>query len=104
LNAIEGEAYHLKFGLNGGADQFSQENSLLFPPDLQFEPVDGQPGTALLSNSNNLNINLGTNAVLTLTPQSGVFTATTSVGVNGSSRDLRTRVSSAAILSAALAS
>src|SRR5712672_485741 len=44
LNAIQGQAYHLKFGLNGGADQFSQENSLLFPPDLQFEPVDGQPG------------------------------------------------------------
>ena len=89
LSAIEGEAYSLRFGLNGGADQFSQENSLLFPPELQFEPIDGQPGTALLSNSNNLNLNLGTNAVFTLTPRSGVFTATTSVGVNGSSRDLR---------------
>jgi TonB-linked SusC/RagA family outer membrane protein len=89
LSAIEGESYHLKLGLNGGADQFSQENSLLFPPDLQFEPVDGQPGTALLSNSGNLNLNLGSNAVFTLAPVSGVFTATTSVGVNGSSRDLR---------------
>ena len=89
LSAIERESYHLKLGLNGGADQFSQENSLLFPPDLQFEPVDGQPGTALLSNSGNLNLNLGTNAVFTLAPVSGVFTATTSVGVNGSSRDVR---------------
>lgn len=91
LTAIERQAYNLKFVLNGGADQFSQENSLLFPPELQFEPIDdGQPGTALLSNSNNLNLNLGTSGVLTFTPQSGAFTATTSVGVSGSSRDLRT--------------
>ena len=55
--------------MNGGADQFSQENSLLFPPELQFEPIDdGEPGTALLSNSNNLNLNLGTSAVFTFTP------------------------------------
>ncbi len=37
-----------------------------------------------------MNLNLGTNGVFTLTPASGAFTATTSVGVNGSSRDLRT--------------
>src|SRR5690349_20105275 len=90
LNAIEQQSYHLRFELNGGADQFTQENSLIFPPELQFEPLDdGEPGTALLSNSNNLNLNLGSNAVFTLAPQSGAFTATTSVGVNGSSRDLR---------------
>ena len=90
LNAVQRQAYNLKFYLNGGADQFSQENSLLFPPELQFEPVDdGEPGTALLSNSKNLNLNLGTSGVFTLTPASAMFTATTSVGVNGSSRDLR---------------
>lgn len=90
FNAIQRQAYNLKFTLNGGADQFSQENSLLFPPELQFEPTDdGEPGTALLSNSTNMNLNLGTNGVFTLTPQSGAFTATTSVGVNESSRDLR---------------
>jgi TonB-linked SusC/RagA family outer membrane protein len=90
LNAVERQAYNLKFVVNGGADQFSQENSLLFPPELQFEPIDdGEPGTALLSNSNNLNLNLGTNGVFTFTPLSAAFTATTSVGVSGSSRDLR---------------
>ena len=90
LNAIERQGYNLKLVLNGGADQFSQENSLLFPPELQFEPLDdGEPGTALLSNSNNVNLNLGTSGVFTFTPLSGAFTATTSVGVNGSSRDLR---------------
>ncbi|HVS60971.1 MAG TPA: SusC/RagA family TonB-linked outer membrane protein [Gemmatimonadaceae bacterium] len=90
LNAIERQGYNLKFVLNGGADQFSQENSLLFPAELQFEPIDdGEAGTALLSNSNNVNLNLGTSGVFTFTPLSGAFTATTSVGVNGSSRDLR---------------
>ena len=90
FNAIQRSGYSLSLYLNGGADQFSQENSLLFPPELQFEPIDdGEPGTALLSNSKNLNLNIGTSAVFTITPASGVFSATTSVGVNGSSRDLR---------------
>ena len=89
LNAIQQQAYSLKLYLNGGADQFSQENSLLFPPELQFEPLDGEPGTALLSNSKNLNLNIGTSAVFTVSPASGAYSATTSVGVNGSSRDLR---------------
>lgn len=90
FTALERQGSSLKFTLNGGADQFSQENSLLFPPELQFEPIDdGEPGTALLSNSNNLNLNLGTNGVFTFSPASGAFAATTSVGVNGSSRELR---------------
>ena len=91
FSAVQRQSYNLKFTMNGGADQFSQENSLLFPPELQFEPLDdGEPGTALLSNSNNLNLNLGSNAVFTFTPMGGSFAATTSVGVNGSSRELRT--------------
>jgi TonB-linked SusC/RagA family outer membrane protein len=90
FNAIQRSAYSLRLFLNGGADQFSQENSLLFPPELQFEPIDdGEPGTALLSNSKNLNLNIGTSAVFTITPARGAFSATTSVGVSGSSRDLR---------------
>jgi len=90
LIALQSQALNVRLDLIGGADQFNQENSLLFPPELQFEPIDdGEPGTALLSNSNNLNLNLGSNAVMTYAPVSGAFTATTSVGVNGSSRDLR---------------
>ena len=90
FDAVERQGFSLRFAVNGGADQFSQENSLLFPPELQFEPTDdGEPGTALLSNSNNLNLNLATTGVFTLTPLSGAFRATTSVGVNGSSRELR---------------
>ncbi|MBA3342444.1 MAG: SusC/RagA family TonB-linked outer membrane protein [Gemmatimonadaceae bacterium] len=90
LRAIEGGSHSLRFAGTAGADYFTQDNSLLFPAELQFEPIDdGEPGTALLSNSNNLNLNGGVNAVYAFTPGNGPFTATTSVGMGGSSRDLR---------------
>jgi TonB-dependent starch-binding outer membrane protein SusC len=87
FNLIQQPSHSLRFIANGGADYFDQDNSLLFPPDLQFEPIDGEPGTALLSKSNNLNLNGGVSAVHILTP--GRFTATTSIGMNAATRDLR---------------
>jgi TonB-linked SusC/RagA family outer membrane protein len=87
--ALRTPAFTLRFVGNGGADYFQQENSLLFPPDLQFEPDDGEPGTALLSNSNNLNLNGGASAVATYAPGGGSFSSTTSAGLNASTRDLR---------------
>ena len=90
FNAIERPTYSLRFSGTAGVDYFTQENSLLFPPELQFEPIDdGEPGTALLSNSNNLNLSGGANAVFTYTPDGSPFTATTSVGVGASNRDLQ---------------
>ncbi len=90
FNAIEQPRFSLRFTGTAGADYFTQENSLLFPPELQFEPIDdGEPGTALLSNSNNLNLNGGANAVLTFSPEGAPFTATTSVGLGASTRDLQ---------------
>lgn len=89
FSAIEKPTYALRFAATGGADYFTQKNALLFPPELQFEPIDdGQPGTALLGNSNNLNLNGGINGVFTYTPTGAPFVATTSVGFGGSSRDL----------------
>ena len=90
FTAIQKPTYSVRLTATAGGDYFTQENSLLFPPDLQFEPIDdGEPGTALLSNSNNLNLNLAGTAVLTYTPSSGALTSTTSVGLGGSSRDLK---------------
>ncbi|MGH2360758.1 MAG: TonB-dependent receptor plug domain-containing protein, partial [bacterium] len=89
FHAIRSPNFTLRLVANGGADYFQQENSLLFPPDLQFEPDDGEPGTALLSNSNNLNLNGGASAVLTYTPSGRAFSSTTSAGLGGSTRDLR---------------
>ncbi|MEP6508126.1 MAG: SusC/RagA family TonB-linked outer membrane protein [Gemmatimonadales bacterium] len=89
-SAIERPTYSLRLSATGGVDYFTQENSLLFPPELQFEPIDdGEPGTALLSNSNNLNLNSGATAVYAFTPAGSSFTATTSFGGGASTRDLR---------------
>ena len=76
----------LRFVASGGADYFAQKNDLLFPPELQFEADDGQLGTSLLSNSDNLNVNTGVNGVHTFAP--GSFTATTSFGTGYALRDL----------------
>lgn len=89
FSAIQGQSHALRVVASGGADYFNQDNSLLFPPELQFEPTDdGEPGTALLSKSDNLNLNGSGSLVHTWTP-SGPFTATTSAGMNASTRDLQ---------------
>ena len=81
-------SHDIQLVATGGIDYFTQKNDLFFPPDLQFEPLDGQPGTKLLSNSSNLRYNLSGNVVHTLTPQSGSFRATTSAGIQFGDDDL----------------
>ncbi|HEV8198350.1 MAG TPA: SusC/RagA family TonB-linked outer membrane protein [Gemmatimonadales bacterium] len=70
----------------GGLDYFIQKNFIFSPPDLQFEPNDGLPGTSLLSNSDNLNLNLDGQAVHIYTGRG--FTATTSAGAQYARRGL----------------
>lgn len=78
----------LKLIGKGGLDFFNQDNALFFPPDLQFEPNDGEVGTSLLKESNNLALNLDVNAVHSLTSASGSWTATTSAGIQHTRRTL----------------
>ncbi len=73
-----------------GVDRFSQKNELLFPPSLQFEDDDGLPGTSLLSNSDNENLNLSGNVVLQKSSSDGNLVSTTSAGVQYDTRDLNT--------------
>jgi TonB-dependent SusC/RagA subfamily outer membrane receptor len=80
-DAVRSGGHYLRFITLGGADYFSQQNALFFPPELQFEPNDGLPGTSLLSNAGNLNLNLNASAVHTYTPGSNAFSATTSLGI-----------------------
>jgi outer membrane receptor protein involved in Fe transport len=80
--------HHLQLVTNGGVDFFDQVNDLFFPRELQFEPVDGQPGSSLLSKSNNLNLNLDGNVVYELIPAHGRWTATTSAGIQYARRQL----------------
>lgn len=86
--AIETPSHSLRISANGGADYFSQDNNLVFPPELNFEPADGEPGTILLSNSNNLDVTVSGNAVYSYRPAGGSFRATTSIGGQYADRDL----------------
>ena len=52
----------------GGVDYFQQDNNFVSPPELQYEPNDGQPGTVVLSKSSNRNLNLSLNATHTYLP------------------------------------
>lgn len=70
-----------------GADYFTQRNTLFAPPELQFERTGGQPGTSLLSQSDNLNMNLSASLVHTYSADGG-WSATTSAGVQYEDQDL----------------
>ncbi len=87
LSMVQTNNQSLRFIANGGVDFFTQKNSLFFPPELQFEPNDGELGTALLSNSDNTNLNLNGNFVHVYTPRGGGTVATTSAGVQFARRD-----------------
>jgi TonB-linked SusC/RagA family outer membrane protein len=85
---LQSDVQTLRFLLNGGVDYFQQGNRLFFPPELQFEDDDRQPGTSLFSASNNLNMTGNASLVHTFSPTSGAFTATTSGGLQYSDQDL----------------
>ena len=84
----------------GGVDYFNQENDFVSPPELEYEPTDGQPGTVVLSKASNLNLNLAVNGNYTYAPKSNDFQATTSLGVQYENRNLNaTRVLGRTLLS-----
>jgi TonB-linked SusC/RagA family outer membrane protein len=89
-DAFRTNTQDLRFIGTFGTDYFTQKNDLLFPPELQFEDDDGQPGTSLLSNSDNVNINSALSGVHTFSPSGGALTATTSFGTTYATRDLNT--------------
>ncbi len=88
FNAVSNDRHGLDFAVIGGADYFSQRNNFLSPPELQFEPNDGQAGTVILGKASNLNLNLTVNGLHRYTPASQKFRATTSFGVQYEDREL----------------
>ena len=88
MNLVTNEHHNLNLIAIGGADYFNQENDFVSPPELEFEPNDGQPGTVVLGKSSNLNLNLAVNGNYTYSPGSGRYQATTSMGVQYEDRDL----------------
>jgi hypothetical protein len=79
---------NLQFIGIGGVDYFQQDNNFVSPPELQFEPNDGQPGTVVLSKSSNRNLNLSLNATHTLIPIGNGTQFTTSAGIQYEERRL----------------
>lgn len=88
VSLLARETQRLNVTVIGGADYFSQRNDFLSPPELQFEPNDGQPGTVVLGKASNLSTNLAVNAAHNFVPLSKSFDATTSVGVQYEDREL----------------
>jgi TonB-dependent starch-binding outer membrane protein SusC len=89
-SAIRSAKSTLQFIGIGGVDYFQQDNNFVSPPELQFEPNDGQPGTVVLSKSSNRNLNLALNATHTLLPGDPEHGSqwTTSAGVQFEERRL----------------
>lgn len=71
---------HLQATFQGGVDYFNQENNILSPPDLQFEPNDGLPGTLVLGKAAEHILSMSGGLNHKFSPASGSFTATTSAG------------------------
>jgi TonB-linked SusC/RagA family outer membrane protein len=79
-DAIESGPHHLVLEASGGLDYFDQQNDILSPPTLQFEPQDGQPGTVVLGKASDQRLNLLGSAIYNFVPASGNYSSTTSAG------------------------
>ena len=100
MNLVGNARHNLNVITIGGVDYFNQENDFVSPPELEFEPNDGQPGTVVLGKSSNLNLNLAVNSNYTYTPESGSFQSTSSLGVQYEDRALdATRILARTLLS-----
>jgi TonB-linked SusC/RagA family outer membrane protein len=89
-SAIRSARSNLQFIGVGGVDYFQQDNNLVSPPELQYEPRDQQPGTVVLSKSSNRNLNLALNAAHTYasSDREGGTQFTTSAGIQYEERRL----------------
>jgi TonB-linked SusC/RagA family outer membrane protein len=89
-SAIQSARSNLQLVGTGGVDYFQQDNDFVSPPELQFEPNDGQPGTVVLSKSSNRNLNLALNAIHTYRPGNAEHGTqwTTSAGIQFEERRL----------------
>ena len=85
---LQSERQTLSANLTAGVDQFTQRNDIYSPNELEFEPQDGLPGTAVRGDAENVNANVTLSAVHSFSPRSGMFTATTSAGVQRDYREL----------------
>ncbi|MEO7360547.1 MAG: SusC/RagA family TonB-linked outer membrane protein [Gemmatimonadaceae bacterium] len=82
----------------GGVDLLNQSNLIYSPPTLQFEPVDGLPGTSANSKTTNIQRNLNLNIVHGWTPKPSLQ-LTSQLGTQFEQRELnQTRASAQNLL------
>lgn len=86
-DALTSDNQALQLIAYGGADVLNQRNNVFSPPELQFEPLDGLPGTTTNTYSLNVQSNINLNAVHSWTP-SGNISVTTQLGSQFEQRDM----------------
>jgi TonB-linked SusC/RagA family outer membrane protein len=79
--AYTGARQTLTFRLDGGLDRFNQQDNIISPRFLFFEPNDGLPGTVTSLSANVLRANANLSAVHEFSPLSHGWSATTSIGL-----------------------
>lgn len=85
-NIFQSASQSLDFNLTAGMDYYSMEQDLYFPNELQFEPLDGLPGTAIIGETESRFETLYLN--LTHTLYSGDWTFTTTAGLQYEDQDV----------------
>jgi len=78
-SAFTSERQSLTFRLDGGVDRFNQQDNIVSPRILYFEPNDGLPGTVTSLSGNVLRANANLSAIHEFRP--GGWSATTSAGL-----------------------
>ena len=86
--------HELRFVGYGGTDVLAQHNEVYSPPELQYEPLDGLPGTTAVSDGNNTQANLNLNLVHVWRPFTRL-SATSQIGTQYERRKLGVSRSSA---------
>lgn len=98
VDALTTDDHKLQFIAYGGADVLNQKNVIYSPPELQFEPLDGLPGTTATSYTDNVQGNLNVNLVHGWTPSASLG-ITTQLGTQYERRTLgQTRTSAQNLL------
>lgn len=80
-SAVTSDRQSLSFKLDAGVDRFNQQDNVVSPRFLFFEPNDGLPGTVTSLSANVLRANANLSLLHQFTPFSHSWTATTSAGL-----------------------
>ena len=85
IDVFRGARSNFKILGTAGVDYFTQKNTLFSPPELQFEPNDGLPGTSTLANADDRNVTVTGNGVYSFNGSN--YQSTTTAGVQYEDRE-----------------